>query len=194
MRHCAKHLATLALTALLGILPAMADVVFDETNFPDANFRQYLKDNFSSKGFTTEGVTITTANLNSITSINCSSKSIASLKGIEYFTALTSLDCSYNQLTELNMTQNADVKTLNCYRNQLTALNVTGCTALTQLKCDVNKLTELDVSTNTALIELICGSNQLTELNMTRNTKLSWLNCQLNKLTELDMTKNTALT
>ena len=49
---------------------------------------------------------------------------ITSLKGIEYFTALTSLNYRYNQLTTLDLSKNTALKVLNCSKNQLTTLDV----------------------------------------------------------------------
>lgn len=53
---------------------------------------------------------------------------------------------SFSKLTAL--------KELNCTFNQLTSLDVSGCTALEKMDCTGNKLTSLDVSGNKALKEL----------------------------------------
>ncbi|MBR5160516.1 MAG: hypothetical protein IKW80_02725, partial [Thermoguttaceae bacterium] len=55
---------------------------------------------------------------------------------------------------------------LNCSDNQLTELDVSHNTALTTLNCSSNQLTELDISHNTALYELNCYGNQLTEVDL----------------------------
>jgi Leucine-rich repeat (LRR) protein len=55
---------------------------------------------------------------------------------------------------------------LQCSFNQLTSLDVSQNTALTQLSCYYNQLTSLDVSQNTALDGLACWQNQLTNLNI----------------------------
>ncbi len=138
--------------------------------------------------------------IRAVTKLNISGYDIAveerlsDLSGIEYFTGLTYLDCSYNQLTELDVTKNTALINLNCYKNQLAALDVTKNTALTRLRCYENRLTALDVTKNTALTELYCFGNQLTELDVTKNTALTQLHCFENRLTELDVTNNTELT
>lgn len=119
---------------------------------------------------------------------------LKSLRGIEYFVNLESLDCDYNQLTELDVTSNMALTELSCSFNQLTELDVTNNAALTELSCGSNQLTELDVTNNTALTRLYCSVNQLTELDVTNNTALTELSCWRNQLTELDVTGNTALT
>ena len=119
---------------------------------------------------------------------------LTSLQGIGYFESLTDLDCSYNQLTSLDMRANTALTELYCYENQLTSLDVRANTALMYLDCASNSLTTLDVSANTALTFLMCGSNQLTELDVSRNTALTYLYCGSNQLTSLDVRANTALT
>ena len=119
---------------------------------------------------------------------------LTSLRGIEYFESLTSLNCAYNQLPTLDVSQNTKLTYLNCDYNQLPELNVSGCTALTELWCQNNSLTKLDVSRNTKLTQLICQSNQLTELDVSANTALTFLDCQSNQLTKLDVRQNTKLT
>lgn len=84
---------------------------------------------------------------------------LTSLKGIEYFTALTSLYCIYNQLTSLDVSNNTALTALYCYDNRLTSLDISNNTALTYLSCPNNQLTFLDVSKNTALTALYCENN-----------------------------------
>ena len=189
---------------------ARAQVVLNETNFPDANFRAAL----ASKLGISEGDEITEAIIAATFSLEVNSKSIADLTGIEHFTALTWLDCGGNQLTALDVSKNTALTRLECYNNPLTSLDVSGCTALEWLSCHSNWLTSLDVSGCTALEYLSCNNNQLTSLDVSKNTALTWLDCldnQLtslnvsgcaalealhcwnNQLTSLDMSKNTAL-
>ncbi len=119
---------------------------------------------------------------------------LTSLQGIEYFESLTDLDCAYNELTSLDVSQNTTLTELRCYDNQLTSLDISRNTALTALFCNNNQLTELDVSQNTALTDFECSFNQLTALDVSRNTALTDLRCGENQLTELDVSRNTALT
>ena len=73
-----------------------------------------------------------------VTTIDVSARDIKSLKGIEYFTALTELVCFNNNLSRIDLSKN---------RN------------LTYLWCHNNKLASLDISNNTALISLYCYGN-----------------------------------
>ena len=174
------------------ISPFVAEI--NAANFPDENFRKYLL----STSYGEDG-RLTRQEINSVTTIDVSGSSsepgmIRSLNGIGFFAELRNLDCSYNQLTELDISKNTALTELRCYRNQLTELDVSKNTKLTYLACENNKLTELDVSENTKLTYLACYDNQLTALDVSKNTKLTELYCSSNQLTALDVSKNTALT
>ena len=127
-----KKLKTLfiVLALCVPLTVAAQDIEIDEKNFPDANFRNYLL----SQSYGYDGV-LTEAEIKGIASINVSEKNISSLKGIEYFTALTYLDCANNQLTALDVSKNTALTYLSCCNNQLTALDVSKNTALTYLSC-----------------------------------------------------------
>ena len=129
-----------------------------------------------------------------VESLDVGSDGIEYLDEIKYFTALTYLDCSFNQLTALNVGFNFALTYLDCSFNQLTSLDLSNNTALTDLNCYENQLTSLDLSNNTALTDLYCRDNQLTSLDLSNNTALTDLNCSYNQLTSLDLSNNTALT
>ena len=186
-------------------------LAIDATNFPDANFRNYLL----AQDYGSDGV-LTDEEIAGITYINVAMKFISDMTGIEHFTALTRLDCfanhyittldvshntaltdlqcHNNQLTALDVSQNTELRSLYCSNNQLTALDVSHNTALTNLGCSSNQLTALDVSNNTALTYLYCSNNQLTALDVSNNTALTYLGCTSNQLTTLDVSNNTKLT
>ena len=116
----------LSLVLCLSLLPATAlaaegDVAINEETFPDATFRVYVSENFDTddvKG------TLSAEEIANVTSIDCSKKAITDLTGIEFFTALTTLNCSKNQLKALNVTSNTALTYLDCSGNQLTSLNL----------------------------------------------------------------------
>lgn len=180
-------------TMLPGAALAAGDIAIDATNFPDTNFRNWLLDSSNLAGIGTDGK-LTATEIASVTILNVSNKNIASLAGIEYFTALERLDCSENKLTALDVSNNTALKRLYCNENKLAALNVSNYTDLTHLFCQVNELEGLDVSSNIALTMLNCNSNQLNTLDVSKNTDLTELHCRTNQLTALDVSRNTALT
>ncbi|MFH7016362.1 LamG-like jellyroll fold domain-containing protein [Flavobacterium sp. FlaQc-47] len=95
---------------------------------PDTSFEQKLID----LGIDTDGLNgrITTANISTITSLDLSNSNIQDLTGIEYFTALTFLDCSDNQLKTLDVSKNLALETLNASSNQITTLDFSKNTKL----------------------------------------------------------------
>ncbi|HEX7413277.1 MAG TPA: T9SS type A sorting domain-containing protein [Bacteroidia bacterium] len=71
-------------------------------------------------------------------SINCSSRSIANLFGVQYFTSLTYLECSGNYLTSLPALPNS-LTFLDCYNNHLTSLPALP-NSLQSLYCNHNNI------------------------------------------------------
>ena len=118
---------------------------------------------------------------------------VSSMPEIKYFTALTSLNCEYNQLTTLDLSNNTALECLECNSNKLKSLDLSECVVLTDLLCNDNQLTSLDLSKNIELTELYCWGNQLASLDLSKNTALTYLDCEGNQLTTLDLSNNTAL-
>ena len=166
------------------------DLLINATIFPDANFRQYVKDNFDKDGDNK----LTEAEVADILEIECKEKNISDLTGIGYFTALTKLDCSDNQLKELDVSKNTALEFIFADKNQLEKLDVSKNTNLEQLFANGNQLEKLDVSKNIDLWQLQISTNNLTELDVSKNTALEWLVVRRNHLTELDVSNNTGLT
>ena len=118
--------------------------------FPDAIFRDYVWDTVLStsqddKSYDSVITDAQWAAIRSWTGVAVGERDIASLAGIEHFTAMTTLNCSQNSLSTLDLSAN---------------------TALQELYCDQNQLTELDLSHNVALQKLSCNRNQLTSLTV----------------------------
>lgn len=173
-------------------------ILLSEAFFPDANFRAALTEILwisDEDGFRwiSEGDEISDEMIERTTLISVPEKNIASLEGIEYFTALKVLWCYNNQLTSLDVSKNTALTELECGVNPLTSLDVSKNTELTRLICPDNGLTTLDVSKNTKLRDLRCSSNSITSLDVSKNTELSMLQCMYTPLTSLDVSKNTKL-
>ena len=181
-----------------------------ETSFPDENFRKIVSA-FDTNG---DGF-LSQAERDAVTELKVSSKDIASLEGIQYFTSLTYLGSGYNQLqsldlskntelttlilrsnqlTSLDLSKNTKLETLNVNSNKLTALNLENCTKLTVLSCEINEITSINVSKCTNLVELHAYKNQIASLDVSGCASLSILNLEKNALTSLDISKNTKLT
>ena len=186
------------------------------TLIPDQNFEWFL----ISRGYDSGSFDgkVLTSNINTITKLDFvtgGQNFIASLKGIEDFTALTELTIiDGSLLTSLDVSKNTALTKLICSSNRLTSLDVSKNIALTELNCSFNNISNLDITKNTALKSLSASSNQLTNLdlsnchlletlqinknsltaiNVTNATNLNFLSCGDNQLTSLDVTKNTLL-
>ncbi len=150
----------------------------------DTSFAQLLQE----RGYITDANHFTAAEVADIDYLDVSGtpedytagKGLTSLQGIEWFTSLRILFCDYNQLTNLDVSNNTELTDLDCSSNQLTNLDVSNNTKLTVLNCEYNQLTKLDVSKNTELTGMSCGDNQLTNLDVSNNTKLTFLRCSYN--------------
>ena len=164
-----------------------------KTYIPDNNFEQKLI-NLGYDGFLDDSVI--TAQIKIIINLDISNSNISDLSGIEDFTNLEYLDCGYNQLTTLDVSQSPALTYLNCSTNVMTSLNISQSPALEYLECGFNELTSLDVSQSSALSSLSCWENQLTNLDVSQNTSLTELYCAMNQLTSLDVRNgnNTNLT
>ena len=155
-----------------------------QTYIPDDNFEQAL----INLGYDTVlDDSVTTANIDTVTTLNINNHGIADLTGVEDFNALIYLDCHYNQITTLDVSGAADLTTLYCNDNQITSLDVSTNIALTTLRCDSNQLINLDVSNNTDLTLLWCFNNQITSLDISNNAALTDLECSSNHLLSLDV-------
>ncbi len=180
-------------------------VAVNEENFPDAKFRSYVSWLDKNDDGKLNAKEISAKHCMGFSTNSANPWIFQSLKGIEYFGALTELDCGYSYLTELDVSKNIALTYLYCCSEQLTELDVSKNTALTSLVVRGayatvggglvarGQLTKLDVSKNTALTKLNCEGNQLTALDVSKNTALQDLNCSDNQLTALDVSKNTAL-
>ena len=88
--------------------------LIDSTNFPDDNFRNLL-----SLFDTNKSGVLSDEELANVKSLNVTSRNIASLKGIEFFTQLERLSCSNNKLSSLDLSANKKLNYLDCSMNRI---------------------------------------------------------------------------
>ncbi len=128
------------------------------TLIPDANFEQALIDLGIDSDGTINGQVLND-DIETVTFLDVSNKNISDLTGIDSFIALTSLDCSDNNLTELNVYELDMLTTLTCRDNNLTKLIFNE--SLTQLVARNNSLKILDFRLNTGMTYIECQNNDL---------------------------------
>ena len=155
--------AGMALTAAFllqgNVANAAQDVSIDESNFPDAVFRNYVSDSFDENK---DG----NLNENEIAKVEkivivgeelewegrepydhskYTSAGLKSVKGIEYFTNLSSLFVSCNDISELDISKNTALKALYCGNNHLKTLDISNNPELENLDCVYNELQYVDI-------------------------------------------------
>ncbi len=147
---------------------------------PDFNFRTFLSENYPEVLIEDSLLDINASK--SVTEIDCSSKQISSLDGLQYFDNLESLNCSYNMLTEL----------LNI-PSKLTYLNTSYCVNLDTIGSLPNSLAHFDCSYNQIselpnlpinLDKLICAVNKIQEIHYLP-PNLTHIDCSFNNLVKL---------
>ena len=153
----------------------------NEDNFPDPNFRDYIK-TYKASGRDV----LTVEQQKNVTTIEINNKGVSDLKGIEAFPNLTELDCGNNSIQKLDLRQNPMLRKLICNTNQLTQLDLSKNPDIYYLNCSDNQLEQLDVSHLKDLVLLNCSNNDLAQLDVKNSIFLVTLNCSANQLTELD--------
>ncbi len=143
-------------------LPNGADVPLDADHFPDANFRQYLADNWDGD----HNGALSETELGEIRNLVISNLNIADLTGIEQLTYLTELHIRGSQITTLDLT---------------------GCTNLTEASFEHGSLKSIKVAGLSGLKSLSVVGNQLESLDLTGCSSLKHLNIAGNGFDSLDL-------
>lgn len=122
------------------------------------------------------------------------SGSIINLKGIEAFTHLVSLDCSFNVMRNPDFSNNRMLENLNVSFCGLSELNLAHCSNLKVINCSFNKLTGLVLPDNGGTLEeLDCFQNHIKELELSKCPSLKFLDCGRNPIKHLDISANQML-
>ena len=179
-------------------------------NFPDEEFRRFLKECCDKNGDGKLDVDIKSMTIPT-------SYAIKSLEGIRFFEDLEKLDCHGIGLTTLNVGKNFKLKELDCSQNQLkksvdilsSGLKKLNCSNnkltymnlgilyglnLEEVNCSNNKITNIVMDSVGELVKFDCSNNELTALDVSRCYQLKQLNCSVNQLVELDVKNQTNLT
>ena len=170
-------------SCLLNIVESSAQQVF----IPDANFRAYLQTNYPSC-MSGNNLITNCSGITSVSFLDISNKSISDLTGIEYFTAVVTLRCQNNLISDLSPLLNlGNLKSLNIEGNQLVTITALPM-ALTNLVIYNNQFNTLP-TLPTNLQYLYCGYSQLTTLPALPST-LIYLDCAYSKLNSLPSLPN----
>ena len=164
------------------------------TLIPDSAFEQRLID----YGYDTiQDGKVLTSNISSIDSLDVSTPpnmfsppKIYDLTGIESFINLRYLNCGFNELTNLDLSQNNLLNNVMCGFNNIQNLNISQNSFLNDLMCGFNNIQNLNTSQNINLEKLMCSQNPISNLNLTQNINLKTLNCAYMSINDLDVSQN----
>lgn len=155
------------------------------TYVPDNNFEQALIDLGYDDVLDNY---VNTSAIDTIIELHITNQLISDLTGIENFLQLTYLDCRYNSLTSLDVSNNFNLENLFCNNNQITDIDLTNNDSLVWLQIPYNNLSTLDVSANEKLEKLNCEFSNIINLNL--NDSLEYLYCFYNQISTLNISNN----
>ncbi|MFV0394230.1 MAG: leucine-rich repeat domain-containing protein, partial [Coprobacillaceae bacterium] len=171
------------------IIPISANeseiIPINEETFPDEKFRAFALKNGTSDGYV--GNTI-----KNMTTITLKGQSISSLKGIEYFENVVTLDVSNNYLTELNLSHNLMLQKLYCEENALEKIVFGNNIYLKSISAFDNLIKDVDIR-NLPSLEKLSISSALETIDLSNNPKLKSLYIIDQKMISLDLRNNTDL-
>lgn len=137
--------------------------VWDAIDIPDANFKAALVAKFDKDG---DGE-ISREEAKEVEQISVSNKKIKSVEGIHNFENLKTLDCSYNELSVIDLSRNSRLFILSVAHNSISRLDLSKV-SLNSLICFDNNMTSIDLSNQTGLQLISCGNNPLKTLDISK--------------------------
>lgn len=124
-----------------------------------------------------------------ITELSIDNSNILSIEGIKKFSNLKYLSFHNNKVSVFNL-NGMNLTFLECSNNQITDLDIAGLPNLISLGCADNLLTSLDLSNQKAntFLSLDCSGNKLKDLQIQQFINIKSLDCSENELTSLNIT------
>ena len=165
------------------------DVPVDSSTFPDPAFLSYVQ-----KRDTDGDGLLSQSERDAVTQMDLRKLGIRDLSGLEWFSALESLNCSENDLVSLELADFPALTSLTCNENtRLTELTLSGVPALEQLHCFDSGLSQLDLHGVPNLTYFVWGGSPLEELDLSGNPNLHTLHVLGGNLTHADLSHNEKL-
>lgn len=163
---------------------------------PDDNFRKFINGKFFD-GKMKDEETVTTAMKKTLAAytdvLDVRGLGIVNLKGLEFFTGITELDCSHNKLQLLDLSVVKQLKRFNGSYNNLMEITFAPVNVLEKIDCSNNNLVMLNVAGFTNVLELDCSNNRIGILNVAGLHQLKKLDCSDNALSVLSVDSLLAL-
>ena len=182
-------------------------ITINEQNFPDKNLRNYVK----KWDYSGDGRLQPEEASDFRFAFDIRNLGVTNLKGIEYFTGITELNCGDSQIPVIDLRNCTMLEKFTCFQNfaletllvaglenltkidctntlLLKSLDLTGCKALTSIDVSHSKLEKLFFPTNdTCPLEYVdCSNGNLKSLSCSNCQKLQTLICSSNQLESLE--------
>lgn len=165
-------------------------VSIDNETFPDDVFREYVSTSFDKD----QDELLSYDELKSITRIDLSGvgekAGVEDLSGIEYFAALTYLDCAYTGVKSIDVSANAKLRELHAYQTPLEYIDVSNNASLKRLDLNNTEITDIDVTQNPDLFALNLEDTGITEVDLANNESLYEVYLTNDRIASLDITAN----
>ena len=162
-------------------------IIIDEINFPDDNFRDYVSNDLDPNN----DMCLSEDEIAGINRIVVADMGISDLKGIEFFTELTILDCSDNCLDHIDISANTKLKTFRCSGGNAGYFDEENDEWITDNQMDIERL---DLSYNTALTDVDVSDIGLREIDVSMLTELDSFLCDNNDIASFDFSNNPKIT
>lgn len=166
--------------------------------FEDENFKNELlnveTDHVPTKIDANDDGEISFEEAEKVKTINVLGRQIVNISEIKYFTELTRLRCDFNEIRELDVSNNTKLLILICDANKLESIDISALTELDWLQCSNNFLTKLDVSNNPKLTGIQFFNNSIDAISVVNNPILELLRFANNSIVEVDLTKSKKIT
>lgn len=161
------------------------DCRFGETYVPDDNFEQAL----ITLGYDIAPLDdyVLTDNIIDLTILDISGNAIADLTGIEDFEALQVFNCSNNNLSTIDVSNNKELVEINCSNNALSTIDVSNNPDVVNINIANNMFTEFDVSSISTLEVFNCNENSIVVLDFATNASITNISCTMNLLEVLNL-------
>lgn len=174
-------------------------------NIPDTNFKNRLLAADTSNGIARDqegNYIVIDVNGNneievsealSVIDLYIDNRSIVSLEGIQYFTNLSLLDCSYNQIVSLDLIQNVNLQDIFGRNNVISNVIFPNFVNPVHINLSNNQLSQINLGTINQLVYLFLNNNNLTNLSF-NNPNYTYLvdgvmDLSNNPLVSLDMSQ-----
>lgn len=187
------------------------DVSIDDKNFPDANFRKIVKEEFdNNKNDVLDKEEIINARKIDLIEID-NGEEVESVEGMEKLSFLEDASLGYSKISEIDVSKNTSlrklslagtkVSNLDTSNNQLlwyldftgtnvSSIDLTKNPKLEQIHGFDSKIKEIDVSQNPELLRLDVCRTAISKIDVSNNPKLFALNFEETGVSEIDVSKN----